>query len=388
MILNQKISDMEVKYCNLKRINESFGDELKEAVNNVIDKGWYVKGREVELFEQEFADYIGTRYCVGVGNGYDALSLVLETWKEIYGWAEGDEVIVPSHTFIATVEAISRLGLRPVFCDVHASTALINASMIEGLITYRTKAIIPVHLYGMVCEMDEINQIARSHGLKVLEDACQAHGALYNSSLKMDLTSMFGKRAGNLGNAAAFSFYPAKNLGCLGDGGCITTNDDELAKLIRIKANYGQTAKYVHEYNGRNSRLDEVQAAVLRVKLRRLDKDNARRMEIAKFYQENIHNEWIKTPKYVSDTSNVYHVFPIKCKNRDNLWSTLRYNEIETLIHYPVPVHKQQAYKDYSYLHLPNTEDWANDELSLPINSVLTAEEVNWVVKCINDYTF
>ena len=377
---------MEVKYNDLKRVNESFGEELKEVINNVVDGGWYIKGKQLNLFEKEFAAYVGTRYCVGVGNGLDALTLVLEVWKEIYGWSEGDEIILPSLTFAATAQAVIRVGLKPVFCEVNCSTALIDETMIEGLITYRTKAIIPVHLYGRVCEMDIINQIARSHGLKVLEDACQAHGALYNSSMKIDLTSMFGKRAGNLGLAAAFSFYPGKNIGCLGDGGCITTNDEELAKLIRAKANYGQTDKYVHEYSGVNSRLDEIQAAILRLKLRRLDKDNARRMEIAKYYSSNINNEWVKVPKFSGDMSNVYHIFPVKCKNRDNLWAYLRNCGIETLIHYPVAVHKQKAFNQFNYLHLPITEDWANEELSLPINPTLTEDEIKWVVQCLNEY--
>lgn len=377
---------MNVKYNDLKRVNDTYGEDLTEAINGVLAKGWYVKGREVELFEREFAEYVGTKYCIGVGNGLDALTLILQAWKEIYGWTEGDEVIVPSHTFIATALAVSSIGLKPVFCEVRGDNALMDESLLEGMISYRTKTIIPVHLYGQMCEMDTINQIARSHGLKVLEDACQAHGALYNSSLKMDLTSMFGRRAGNLGCAAAFSFYPGKNLGCLGDGGCVVTNDEDVAVMIRQMANYGQSDKYVHNYKGVNTRLDELQAAILRVKLRRLDKDNARRLEIAKYYCENIKNEWIKVPRFIGDMSNVYHVFPVRCKNRDNLWSYLRNCGIETLIHYPVPIYKQKAYQEYAYLHMPETEDWSNEELSLPLNVSLTDEEVRWIVEKINGY--
>lgn len=377
---------MDIKFNDLKRVNDSFGQELKTAIDGVMQSGWYIKGRQTELFEGEFAEYVGTKYCIGTGNGLDALSLILQTWKEMYGWTDGDEVIVPSHTFVATVLAISRIGLRPVFCDVNAVHALIDETLIEGLVTYRTRAIMPVHLYGRMCNMDAILEIAHRHGLKVCEDACQAHGAIYSSSIKMDLTSMFGNRAGSIGDAAAFSFYPGKNLGCLGDGGCITTNNADEAVVMRKMANYGQSDKYVHELKGFNSRLDELQAAVLRVKLRRLDKDNCRRLELAKYYCENIHNEWIKLPSYEHDMSNVYHVFPIRCKNRDNLWSCLRSHGVETLIHYPTPVHRQQAYKEHAFLHLPISEGWAAEELSLPMNCILKDEEVEYVVDCLNDY--
>lgn len=377
---------MTVKFNDLKSVNDSYGKELTNAIDDVLDRGWYIHGNQVRMFEKEYAEYIGAKYCVAVGNGLDALTLILQAWKDMGGWTEGDEVIVPSHTFIATVLAISRLGLRPVFCEVRTDNALMDEHMLEGLVTYRTRAVMPVHLYGRVCDMDAIMRIARTHNLKVCEDACQAHGAIYSSSLKMDLTSMFGRRAGNIGDAAAFSFYPGKNLGCLGDGGCITTNDDELASMLRKLANYGQSDKYVHELKGINSRLDELQAAVLRVKLRSLDKENNRRMEIARYYCDNIHNEWIKVPKMVSDMSNVYHVFPVRCKYRDNLWSYLRNNGIETLIHYPTPVHRQNAYKESCYVQLPVTEEWANEELSIPMYATLTDEEVRYVCETMNGY--
>lgn len=377
---------MDIKFNDLQKLNASFGEELNIAIQNVVSKGWYIKGREVTMFEREFADYIGSRFCITVGNGLDALTLVLQAWKEIYGWTNGDEVILPSHTFVATAMAISRLGLKPVFCDIRKEDALIDTNLIEGLITYRTKAIIPVHIYGNICDIDTINRLVQNHGIKVLEDACQAHGALYNSTQKTDITNMFGHRAGNIGNAGAFSFYPGKNLGCLGDGGCIVTNNEDEATIIRQLANYGQSDKYVHNYKGVNSRLDEIQAAVLRVKLKRLDKDNSRRREIAHYYCTNIQNELIKTPKFVEDMSNVYHIFPVRCKNRDNLWSYLRNCGIETLIHYPVPIHKQKAYQEYSHIQMPNAETWSYEELSLPINAILTDEEIKYITDCINQY--
>lgn len=375
-----------IKFNDLRRVNESYGKELTEAISNVVQQGWYIHGKQVDSFELEFADYVGAKYCIGVGNGLDALTLILQAWKEMYGWSEGDEVIVPSHTFVATVLAVSRVGLRPVFCEVRSDNALMDENMLEGLLTYRTKAIIPVHLYGRICNMDPILNIARTNGLKVCEDACQAHGAIYSSSLKMDLTSMFGNRAGNIGDAAAFSFYPGKNLGCMGDGGCVTINDPEEAIMIRRLANYGQSEKYVHEVKGFNSRLDELQAAMLRVKLKRLDKDNNRRQEIARYYCDNIRNVWIKVPQFVPDMSNVYHIFPIRCKDRDKLQAYLNGCGIETLIHYPTLVHKQKAYKEYSFTQLPVSEEWAAEELSLPMSCVLTDKEVIEIVKCVNGF--
>ena len=378
---------MNVKYQDLKAVNASYGEELQEAVRNVIKGGWYLKGSETTLFEREFAAFNGVRHCIAVGNGLDALTLVMEAWKHMYGWSEGDEVIMPSHTFVATALAVSRAGLKPVFCEVQNDNPLIDTTRIEGLLSYRTKAILPVHLYGQVCNMDAINNMARANGLKVLEDACQAHGALYDTQLSTDLAGMFGKRAGTLGEAGAFSFYPGKNLGCLGDGGAVVTDSDEMAKLVRELANYGQKEKYVHEYKGVNSRMDEIQAAVLRVKLRRLDKDNTRRIEIARYYCEHINNELVRVPQFVGNHSNVYHVFPIRTKYRDNLQAKLAEKGVETLIHYPTPIHKQQAYDEMSYLHMPHTEAWAEEELSLPMSQAMKDDQVEWVVKCINGYT-
>ncbi len=377
-----------IKYNDLKRVNASFGEDLRAAVSRVTQSGWYLKGHEVEKFEKEFSAYTGVTYCVGVGNGLDALTAVLTAWKLMYGWNDGDEVIVPDNTFIATALAVSRTGLKPVLCEPHLEVPTIDETQIERLITPLTRAIIPVHLYGLMCNMDAINKIARKHKLKVLEDACQAHGAVYNSNSELQLSTLFGKRAGNNGNAAAFSFYPAKNLGCMGDGGAVTTNDKELATLVRSITNYGQTEKYVHDYMGFNSRLDELQAAVLSVKLQRLDKDNTRRIELAHYYSTHICHPAVELLPDITDNSHVYHVYAIKCKNPNYLRQLLLENGIETLIHYPIPIHRQKAYIDEASLHLPVSDHWADDELSLPLYPQMTDEEIQKVVDCINQNIF
>ena len=384
-----------MKYQDLKRVNDSFGEELFNTVRDVIKGGWYVQGREVELFEHEFAEYVGTKYCVGVGNGLDALTLVLMSWKELLGWNDGDEVILPANTFIATAIAVFRAGLVPVLTEPHTQNATIDESLLPSLITEKTRAIIPVHMYGKMCEMDVINKLAKKHNLKVLEDACQAHGAIYNSYNGLELSSLFGKRAGNNADAGSFSFYPGKNLGGIGDGGAITTNDADLAEMVRMKANYGSKEKYVHSVMGVNSRLDEIQAAVLRVKLRRLDSDNIRRREIAKYYTEHICHPAIELLPFTNDGSHVYHVYAVKCKNRDYLRDILKKNGIDTIIHYPTPIHKQDAFKnelkrlniDKTYA-LPVSETWGNDELSIPISQSMADSDVMKVVDCINQNIF
>lgn len=384
---------MYVKFLDLQKINASFGKELRDAVVNVMDSGWYLHGHETEAFECEFAEYIGTSYCIGVGNGLDALMLVLAPWKQMYGWNDGDEVIVPANTFIATVLAVSRVGLKPVFCEPKAHDALIDTALIEKLVNERTRCIIPVHLYGQVCDMDAVRSVAQRYGLKVLEDACQAHGAVYHTSSLCGGTVsqvLNGHRAGNLGDAAAFSFYPGKNLGCIGDGGCITTNDGDLASMVRSMANYGQKEKYVHCLKGFNSRLDELQAAVLRVKLRRLDADNHRRMEVAHRYTEVLSslcsdcNGGVKVPeKEKTMGSHVYHIYALRTLNRDYFQHILAEKGVQTLIHYPCPPHKQEAYKEYADLCFPVAEQWAREELSLPISQVLTDEEVDFVLQTV-----
>lgn len=375
-----------IQYYDLKKVNESFGRELSDAVCGVVRSGWYVGGKEVEAFEREFAEYVGTRFCIGVGNGLDALTAVLLAWKQMYGWHDGDEVILPANTFIATALAVSRVGLKPVFCDAHADVPVIDETEIEALVTPRTRAVIPVHLYGMMCRMDRIDAIAHKYGLKVLEDACQAHGAVSGEARQGCGQSCV--RAGHAGDAAAFSFYPAKNLGCMGDGGAVTTDDGELAAFVRSVSNYGQTVKYVHDRLGFNSRLDEVQAAVLRVKLRRLDSDNVRRREIAHYYSTHISHPSIELLPDITGGSHVYHIYAVRCTDRERLRTLLLEKGVECLVHYPIPLHRQKAYADCASMRFPAAERWAASELSLPVSQVMTDGEIRQVVDCINRSIF
>lgn len=373
---------MEVKFLDLKRINDSFEPMLTDAIKGVMDSGWYINGNSVGKFEREFAQFVGVEHCVSVGNGLDALTLVLKAWKSLCHWKDEDEVLLPANTFVATALAVSQAGLRPVFCEPSSDTALIDASILENCINSRTRVIIPVHLYGQTCDMQTIGDFAKHYGLKVLEDACQAHGAMYHYA------SGEVKRAGALGHAAAFSFYPGKNLGALGDGGCVTTDDEELAQTIRMMANYGQQSKYLHVCKGVNSRLDELQAAVLSVKLRRLDADNQRRRSIAMRYYNEIYGisvERFIKPRFIE--SHVYHIYAVKSSRRDELQSYLTSRGIETLIHYPHPVHKQGAYEEYSTVRLPETETLQSQILSLPMSPMMTDEEVAYVIDSINKFS-
>ena len=365
---------MNVPFLDLKKITESFEPQLSQTIQQVVTSGWYLNGEQNQRFETAFAQYIGTDYCIGVGNGLDALTLILTACKACYHWQDQDEVIVPAFTFIATAEAISRAGLQPVFCDVNADF-LIDPSCIEARITPRTRAIMPVHLYGKVCDFLRIQPIAEKYRLKIIEDAAQAHGA-----------SLGGKKAGNWGDAAGFSFYPGKNLGALGDGGAVTTNDPELARYVRKLANYGAEKKYHHEVLGCNSRLDEIQAAVLRVKLQRLDEDNERRRAIAAIYSEGIHHPAVQIP-YQGDTrQSVFHIYPIRTQNRLSLQQYLHEEGIDTLIHYPIAVHQQMAYQPYHLQKYPMAEALAAEELSLPMSPLLTPEEAHYIVEKINLY--
>lgn len=373
-----------IQYFDLQRLNDTYGDDLYKAATRTLHSGWYIHGSEVEMFEKEYAEYVGTRYCISTGNGLDALTAVLMAWKQIHQWADGDEVILPANTFIATALAVTRASLTPVLCEPHIDQPTIDESRIQPLITPRTRVILPVHLYGKMANMDAINRIAHRHHLLVLEDACQAHGAIYNTTVGLQLTSLFGKRAGNNADAAAFSFYPIKNLGCLGDGGAVTTDNRELADRVRAIVNYGQTTKYIHNYQGFNSRLDEVQAAMLRVKLPRLDRDNARRVEIAHYYATHICHPAVQVQPFTNDMSHVYHIYAIRCKNRTRLQEILADQGIQTMIHYPVPIHKQQAYPHMAALSMPIAEAWADEELSLPISPAMSDDEVARVVDAIN----
>jgi len=343
-----------------------------EALNRVIHSGWYVLGKEVEAFESEFAEYCGTEYCVGVANGLDALELIINA----YGIGKGDEVIVPSNTYIASILAVSANGAEPILVEPVLETYNIDPQKIEEAITERTKAIMVVHLYGQTCDMDPIIEVANRYGLKIIEDCAQSHGAEYR-----------GKKSGNLGHAAAFSFYPGKNLGALGDAGAVTTNDKGLYERIKALRNYGSQKKYENLHKGYNSRLDELQAPILRIKLKDLDSDNAYRRNIAEFYLDNIINTAITLPVRPIDTaSHVWHLFVVRVKNRAQFQTYMQENGVQTLIHYPIPPHKQQAYAEWNERRYPISERIHNEVISLPISPVISECEVKLVVEAANAY--
>lgn len=368
--------DEAVKFLDLKAINDSFEPHLTQSIERVLQSGRYLLGEANRQFEEQFARYCGVRHCVLVANGMDALTLILRAEKLRGGWADGDEVIVPANTFIATILAIEEAGLTPVLCEPSLKDYLIDTEAMCKLLTARTRAVLPVHLYGRVCQMDFINSWAKSHGLKVIEDAAQAHGAQYQ-----------GRRAGHLGDAAAFSFYPGKNLGALGDAGCVTTDDDQLADMVRMMANYGSSEKYVNLYRGINSRTDEIQAAVLGVKLPRLDEDNTRRRQIAALYSAGIQNPLITPPSLPQQAEeHVFYVYPVRCPAREQLQAYLKAHGIHTLIHYPIPPHKQKAYAAWNDRRLPVTERIHREILSLPISPLLTEAQVRRIIRLLNTF--
>lgn len=360
-----------IKFLDLEKINNRFREEIESRMKSILDCGWYLQGRENETFSRNFAAFCGTEYALGVANGLDAINLIIKA----YGFGAGDEIIVPANTFIATILAVSQNGCTPVFVEPDIDTYNINPDLIEEKITARTRAIIVVHLYGQAVQMDKIRALAKKYNLKVIEDAAQAHGAFYQ-----------GRRTGNLGDAAAFSFYPGKNLGAMGDAGGITTNDRELYEKIKALANYGSDHKYHHIYKGVNSRLDEIQAAVLDVKLKYLDSDNARRREIARFYRENIVNPRVIQPQTYDESAHVWHVFVIRCNEREALAAHLESRGIQTNIHYPTPPHRQGAYTEFAALSLPVTEKIHREALSLPISPVLSDKEVKSIVEAVNEW--
>lgn len=360
-----------IKFLDLYKINNQYRDEIDSAIKRVLDSGWYILGKEVDAFEKEFAAYCGTKYCIGVANGLDALSLIIQA----YDFPKGSEIIVPANTYIATILAISKNGLNPKLIEPNLKTYNIDSDLIEKEITSKTVAIMPVHLYGQACDMDCITELAKKYDLKVIEDSAQAHGAVYKN-----------KKTGDLGDASGFSFYPGKNLGCLGDGGAITTNDNNLAQKLKALRNYGSHVKYENIYKGTNSRLDEVQAAILRIKLKYLDKDNQKRSEISRFYREKIKNNKIVLPKLKNEESHVWHIFPVMTENRETLQKYLSDNDIQTMVHYPIPPHKQQAYKEFKNLSLPVTEKIHKEILSIPISPVMEQVEVEKIVEVLNKY--
>jgi dTDP-4-amino-4,6-dideoxygalactose transaminase len=371
-----------IKFLDLKAINDSFEPGLSESIKRVLDAGWYLLGNEVNSFEKEYAQYLGVKHCIGVANGLDALRLILKANIELGIMKEGDEIIVPANTYIASVLAITDNRLIPVLVEPDINTYNINPFLIEEKITKRTRGILLVHLYGSNAMEPEIERLVNKYNLKLIEDNAQAVGAFEPNNQK---------RTGSLGTAAGNSFYPGKNLGCLGDGGAVTTNDDELATIIRALGNYGSFKKYVNDYQGLNSRLDEIQAAILRTKLLRLDADNQRRRKIAQYYLDNIINPEIILPKQKQangtlnlELSHVWHLFVIRHVLRDRLQQYLTENDIQTLIHYPIPPHRQLAYKEWNTLNFPLTEKIHNEVLSLPISPVMTDLEVEKIVRCIN----
>ena len=364
-----------IKFLDLQRVTALHGQEIHEAVANVIDSGWYLLGKANECFEQHYAEYIGTQHCVGVANGLDALTLIYHAYIEMGVMKPGDEVIVPANTYIASILAITENGLKPVLVEPREKTLELDDSLLEAAITSRTRSVMVVHLYGRCAYTEKIGELCRQHGLKLVEDNAQAHGCIYK-----------GTRTGSLGDAAGHSFYPGKNLGALGDGGAVTTNDTALANCVRALANYGSQQKYVFRYKGRNSRLDELQAAILDVKLRHLDDDNRRRQQIAHYYYDHIQQPLVRLPERLDDSQNVYHIFPVLCTERDRLQQHLREQGVETLIHYPIPPHRQQCYSDWNGLQLPITERIHEQELSLPMSPAMTDEEARKVVEAVNSF--
>ncbi len=362
-----------IPFLDLKQINAQYREDLVDACTKVIDSGWYVQGNECDEFEKEFAKYSGTKYAIGVANGLDALILIIRAYKEMGMMKDGDEIIVPSNTYIASILAISQNNLIPILVEPDNNTYLLNPFKIEEKITSKTKAIMPVHLYGQTCEMDEISKIAKKYNLKVIEDSAQSHGAYYKD-----------KRCGNLGDASGFSFYPGKNLGALGDGGAVTTNDEKLASTIKALGNYGSHKKYENLYKGVNSRLDEMQAAMLRVKLRYLDKEIEKRRVIADYYLQNIENKNIILPTVRCQDNNVWHLFVIRTNKRDELQKYLLDNGIQTLIHYPLAPHKQESYSELQNDSYPISEKIHNEVLSLPISGVQSIEDTLYIIKIIN----
>lgn len=360
-----------IKFLDLYKINERLRKEINGKITQVLDSGWYLLGEETENFEQNFAKYCGVKHCIGVANGLESLNLIIRG----YGFAQGDEIIVPANTYIASILAISENGCTPILVEPDINTYNINPDLIEKKITSKTKAIMVVHLYGQAVQMDKIWTLAKKYNLKIIEDSAQAHGAKYQN-----------QRVGSLGDASGFSFYPGKNLGCVGDGGCVTTNDDELAQKIKALRNYGSHKKYHNVFIGINSRLDEIQAGILDIKLKFLDEDNQKRKEIAKYYRKNIKNSSIILPNVYAEDAHVWHLFVVRTKQRDNFQKYLLDNEIQTIIHYPIPPHKQECYKLWNNLSYPITEEIHKSVLSLPISPVMSDDEMRKVVEVVNEY--
>ena len=360
-----------IKFLDLHKINEQYRADIDNRIKEVLDSGWYLQGKWNDVFCNHFAEFCGTKYALGVANGLDALRLIIQG----YGFGKGDEIIVPANTYIASILAISQNGCTPVLVEPDINTYCINPDLIEEKITPKTKAIMVVHLYGQAVQMQNIWGLAKKYNLKIIEDSAQAHGAKYR-----------GQKTGSLGDAAGFSFYPGKNLGALGDAGAVTTNDEALYNKVKAIANYGSDRKYHHIYKGCNSRLDEIQAAVLDVKLEHLEEDNKRRRDISKLYRENIKNPIIVLPKTYDERAHVWHVFVVRTEERDRFQQYLADNDIQTIIHYPTPPHKQLAYQEWNNCSYPITEEIHKTVISIPMSPVMTNEEVERVIEIVNKY--
>ena len=363
-----------IKFLDLKKINQPYENAFQIKLKNVLERGWYILGDEVKLFEENFAAYCDSKYCIGVGNGFDALTLIFKGYIQLGKMQKGDEVIVPANTYIASIVSIIQADLVPVLVEPKLETYNINPDLIQDKITLKTKAILAVHLYGQLAELDSINEIAKINNLIVVEDAAQSHGAILNNSKSK--------------NTQAFSFYPGKNLGALGDGGAVVTNDDQLAEVLFSLRNYGSEVKYYNDFIGVNSRLDELQAAFLNVKLPNLDSDNQHRKTIANRYLSEIKNDKIMLPFWDFSDNHVFHLFVIRTPKRSELQDYLKQNGIETILHYPVPPHKQKAFENWNHLSFPITEKIHNEVLSLPISPIMTADEVDFVIQKLNAWTF
>lgn len=371
-----------IPFLNIQAVTQRHADEISAAVDSIVRSGWYLRGEATHEFEQAYARFIGTSHCVGCANGLDALALILKGYMAMGVMQAGDEIMVSAHTFIASILAITRCGLKPVFVEPSADTSQIDVARIEAAITPKTRALMIVHLYGRCAYDDAMADLCHRHHLKLIEDNAQAHGCRYlHEGSPLD-----GRRTGSLGDAAGHSFYPGKNLGALGDAGAVTTNDEALASAIRRIGNYGMEPKYYCDVEGCNSRIDEMQAAVLSVKLRYLDEDNRRRIAIAHAYYDGLKNDRCILPAKAADGSHVFHLFPIFTPHRDALQQHLTQCGIETGIHYPIPPHRQRCYPAYNSLSLPITEQLSQTELSLPISPVLTDNEVQYVIKSINNF--
>ncbi len=364
-----------IPYLDLKRVTESFEPDLSAIVRRVVESGWYIRGKECENFERKFAEYCGTKFCVGVANGLEALTLIFKSYVALGRLHRGDKVIVPANTYIASILSISEAGLVPVLTDPDPVTCNLSLASVERTFNLNVKAILAVDLYGRAIPGKELSELATSRGLILVEDAAQGHGAMEN-----------GKRAGSLGDAAGFSFYPGKNLGALGDGGAVTTSDAELAQMVRTLANYGSERKYVNLHKGMNSRLDEIQAAVLSYKLNRLDADNLHRTKIAERYLSEIQNPLATLPSSGNPGEHVWHIFALRTRNREKLQEHLKNCEIETLIHYPILPHRQKAYREFADLNFPVAEEIAKTELSLPLYPQMSHSEISRVIEAVNAY--